>query len=176
MPFIVGVGDISNEEISIGSLALSRFWAGSFRKLSCNESPDEVISSLSKDVVEGGLFQLIGDASFVKADGCSWLEALGAWKIPTILMVLSRSDGQVPGTSSAYVALCKYLSIPLIGIVQLGGDWDSKRRSLDGLPWCGNIPIKKIRDVEINSMEYASDLIEIEEVALNIKRKMKSIH
>tara|TARA_Y100001968_G_C19389988_1_gene735027 strand:- start:838 stop:1374 length:537 start_codon:yes stop_codon:yes gene_type:complete len=173
MPFIVGVGDLPEDEMSLGSIALSSLLGGDVKKLSCEQSPNDVISSLYK---EDGIFQLCGDAAYLNTQEGSWLEALGAWKVPTILMVLARADGNVPGMSSAYVALCKKLSVPLIGIIQLGGEWNSKSRYLDGLPWCGIIPIQKLPNREnILSKNYI-ELIEVEEVLGNITRKMRELN
>ena len=169
MPFIVGVGEPPEEPISIGSISLSSFLGKDLKKISCQESPNYKISLLNKNE---GLFQLIGDAAFVNDEGDSWLEALGAWKIPTILMVLSNSDGTVPGIASAYVAFCKYLSVPLIGTIQLGGDWDQKRRSLDGLPWCGRISIQNPLTNRIDSCDNPFEVMQIEDVVAKIRRQM----
>tara|TARA_Y100001968_G_scaffold146104_1_gene133578 strand:+ start:2662 stop:3186 length:525 start_codon:yes stop_codon:yes gene_type:complete len=173
MPFIVGAGELPEEQMSTGALALSRFWGGDFAKLSCEKSPNDSISILERN---DGIVQLVGDAAFANHDGGSWLESLGVWRIPTVLMVLASRNGSVPGVSSAYVALCKHLSVPLIGIIQLGGDWDPKRRSLDGLPWCGMISIQNPRAEEFDLSENSFNLISIEDVVANLKRKMISLN
>ena len=117
MLFLVGAGELPEAQMRAVTIALSRYWNNEFRKISCEQSPNEEISLLNQ---KDGLFQLEGDAASANHEGGCWLESLGTWKIPTILMVLSSSDGSVPGIASAYVALCKSLSVPLIGIVQLG--------------------------------------------------------
>lgn len=168
MLFLVGAGELPEAQMRAVTIALSRYWNNEFRKISCEQSPNEEISLLNQ---KDGLFQLEGDAASANHEGGCWLESLGTWKIPTILMVLSSSDGSVPGIASAYVALCKSLSVPLIGIVQLGGYWDRKRRSLDGLPWCGKLSIH-LSENQFSSFDESSQLIEIEDIVSNIRKKM----
>ncbi len=133
-PFLVGVGQVSDDEMRSSSQSLSNVWGGSLIEFSCKESPINVFSSLPQ---EEGLARLLGDASIERPFGGCWLEALGAWRQPVILIVDSTSLEEVSGIASAYCALCKSFCIPLIGIIQLGGNWDPNKRSQDGLPWCG---------------------------------------
>ncbi len=165
MPFLVGAGELPETQMSRGSLSLSSFWGGGFRQFSSEDLPNNLIDSIQND---DGLTQLLGDAAKAQLDGGSWLEALGAWRVPTILFALASSDGTVHGVASAYVALCKELSVPLIGIIQLGGSWDAGKRTLDGLPWCGWIPNE---ENEIGNLKADSVQTEIEVACENLKRR-----
>jgi len=136
MPFLIGAGNLSDEEMSPGSMILSELWAEPLVKFSCEQSPVSVFNSLKET---SGLFQLNGDPASSNRETGSWLEALGSWRKPTILFVSPRLSGEIPGAAAAYVALAKSFSVPLIGIVQLEGVWDSEERILDGLPWCGRL-------------------------------------
>ena len=143
MPFLVGAGHLTDSEMTAGSTALKGFWGDNLIKYTSSDPPNEVLKSYVK---ENRLFQLTGDpASFKSKDG-SWLECLGAWKVPVILFVRPTATGEIPGVAHAYVSLCKDLSVHLIGIVQLGGEWDKEFRSIDGLPWCGRLPIDRNQD------------------------------
>lgn len=169
MPFLVGAGKLSDSEISPGSIALSAFWGGSLTKYSCTDSPNEILSCLPK---VDSLFQLNGDAGmFYSKDGC-WIECLGVWRIPVILMVLPSPDGEIPGLAAAYVSLCDRFSVPLIGIVQLGGKWHSKFRNIDGLPWCGWLP----NSAEINSIDNCAYPMDTFVVVENIRRRLWNLN
>ncbi len=151
-PFLVGAGPLKEQRMHAASLALSRFWGGSPISYSCGDRPNEILKNVSHDQ---GLVELHGDSAILMVEGCSWLEALGFWKQPTILMVEPLPSGQIPGIASAYVALCKCLSVPLIGVVQLGGEWESWYRRVDGLPWCGIISDDELSFFSANN--YSED-------------------
>jgi hypothetical protein len=137
-PFIVGAGCIPDHRMTFGSNSLSEVWGGKLIEYSCLEDPVEILDSIPQDE---GLVQLIGDAAMHYSMRGSWLEVLGAWRQPIILMVLTTlPNGEPPGVAAAYAALCDSLHVPLVGIVQLGGYWDPLKRRSDGLPWCGWIP------------------------------------
>ena len=169
MPFLVGAGELNEPEMTAAYKALATFWECELRKFSCNDSPNEILSSLQEDQ---GLFQLIGDAAITNGKRGSWLEALAAWRMPTILICTPLLNGLIPGVSSSYVALCRELSIPLVGIVQLGGIWDVKNRSLDGLPWCGCIPNRISKGFSLDSIEYLEYQIDVEVLGINLKKRM----
>lgn len=169
MPFLVGAGNLSDSEISPGSTALSDFWGSRLTKYSCTDSPHEILSCLPK---VDSLFQLNGDAGvFYSKDGC-WIECLGLWRIPVILMVLPSPNGDIPGLAAAYVSLCYRFSVPLIGLVQLGGDWHAKFRNLDGLPWCGWVP----NCAEINPIDNSVYPMDTFVVVENIRRRMLNLN
>ena len=65
------------------------------------------------------------------------MEALAAWRSPVLMLAQPRPDGRFAGIVPASVAFARELKLPLLGLVQLGGNWDSAARRTDGLPWCG---------------------------------------
>tara|TARA_Y100001968_G_scaffold289053_1_gene291784 strand:- start:1302 stop:1817 length:516 start_codon:yes stop_codon:yes gene_type:complete len=170
MTFIISAGKISDSDMTSGSLALKAFWDCELLKYSCDESPIKVLSSLPKKEV---LCQLSGDAACFHSENGSWLECLGAWKKIVILIVAPSSDGDIPGVASAYVSLCADLSVPLAGIVQLGGQWDSRYRSLDGLPWCGWLPSNTSENFRSDHLLYPFDNLVVAE---NLKRRISSLN
>ncbi len=167
MPFLVAIGNLPDESMSKISKVLSTNWGGSLLKISSKQSPNETISLLPS---QGGLVQIDGDLAMMHPSGGTWLEALGAWKIPVILIVLSNPSGEVPGIAASYVALCKQLSVPLIGIVQIGEPWKAAERKLDGLPWCGCIPL----DLLTNNSE-SSSIHKLENLVRRLKLQFKYI-
>ena len=174
MPFLVGAGELSDSEMTSGSIALQSFWGIELFKCTSKDSPNEILRSLPE---KDALFQLMGDAGKFHSESGSWLECLGAWKKPVILMVAPTSQDQIPGTAAAYVSLCHELSVALVGIVQLGGKWDLKSRSLDGLPWCGCLPIKKLEDEsneQIDAFLHSSEDAFV--VVENLKRRMSILN
>ncbi len=137
IPFLVGTGQLPYKQMRTASSVLSLLWGGELIQHCCGENPRNVLQSLKR---QKGLVQLSGDAGVEHPDGGSWLEALGAWRQPTVLMSLPSMSGEISGQAAAYVALCSVLSVPLLGIVQIGGAWNSLKRRADGLPWCGYLP------------------------------------
>ena len=169
MPFLVGAGDLLDSVMSAGSISLSGFWGGEFRKFSCNQTPNQVIASISK---KEGIFQLSGDAASFDSKNGSWLQALAAWRSPIILMASPLSNGNFPGATYAYAALCNELSVPLIGIIQLGGFWDPKNRIMDGLPWCGWLSIQNSLELVKNQIENELYPMTGEEVCENLRLRL----
>jgi hypothetical protein len=68
-------------------------------------------------------------------EGGSWVEALGAWRQPTALVL--PADQLATGLPAAGTALLRQWSVPLLGLIQWGGRWDPEARRRDGLPWLG---------------------------------------
>ncbi len=136
--FLVGAGTLPELKMQAASKALSNCWGGDLMQHCCGEDPNNVLKSL---IGRRGLVRLSGDVamSHPKRAG-SWLEALGAWRQPLVLMCEPNLSGDIPGNVAAYAALCSSLSAPLIGIIQVGGCWKSSQRVSDSLPWCGWLP------------------------------------
>ena len=151
MPFLIAIGDLPNDSMGNISKKLSIHWGGELIRISTNQCPNEAISSLPSENV---LVEMIGDVGMLHSSGGSWLEALGSWKIPVILFVSPNSSGKIPGIAASYVALCKYLSVPLVGIVQLGGAWNNYDRRLDALPWCGFLPTNLLKKEGTTQSNY----------------------
>ncbi len=86
---------------------------------------------------------MFGDPGARNKSHCSWIEALGAWRRATILFTKPLPNGKIEGTTAAYVALCEKFKVPLLGLLQVDGNWEDKERRVDGLPWCGWLPGKE---------------------------------
>ncbi len=63
-------------------------------------------------------------------------------------MVAGEAGGGVAGAAAAYAALCHQLGAPLIGLVQIGSQWNRLQRRRDGLPWMGWIPAAGVPERE----------------------------
>ena len=72
---------------------------------------------------------------WLEPDG-RWADALGAWRQPTLLLV-EGSVAEAGGRAAAYSALLEGCGVPLVGLVQWGGDWDRQARRREGLAWLG---------------------------------------
>jgi hypothetical protein len=68
--------------------------------------------------------------------GC-WVEALGAWRLPTLLVF--SEDQLATGLPAALTALARQWRVPLLGLLQWGGAWQPQIRRRDGLPWIGAV-------------------------------------
>lgn len=75
------------------------------------------------------------DPGLALGDGPNWAEALGAWRQPTLLIL----DGPqlASGWPAGATALLRQAHVPLVGLIQWGGEWQPERRRQDGLPWLG---------------------------------------
>ena len=170
MTFLVGAGQLPDSGMSSFSNALSKVWGGSLLKYSARDDPTKILGCLLK---KKGLVQLLGDPAKTQISGMNWLEALGAWRQPSVLVVYASSDG-ISGNALAYTALCRELSVPLLGLVQYGGEWEAEIRKLDGLPWCGWIPEEKSDALEYNNL--INNRILTEQVVVNLNRRFNSIN
>ena len=100
--------------------------------------------------------------------GLSWLESLGYWKQPVVLLISPDESGNIPGIASAYVSLCKSKEVFLLGIIQLGGIWDQKVRRLDCLPWFGMIPDELLlENCNFNNITLEQSLV-LEDIVLSL--------
>jgi len=172
MPFLISAGQMDKHEMWTASHALTKVWGGGIAECSCDDSPKKRINKL---IHSAEMVVLFGDPGSYLPDEGSWMEALGARRVPTILVATPHSSGSMPGSAAAYAALCDHLRIPLIGVVQFGGPWEPKQRFLDGLPWCGRIPV----DVSIekgngDSLQESVEL-ELEELVGIMKRRFSTL-
>ncbi len=78
------------------------------------------------------------DPGRILGDGSHWAEALGAWRQPTVVLLPAAALSS--GAPAAVVALLRQWRVPLLGLVQDGGDWEGGLRRRDGLPWLGWLP------------------------------------
>tara|TARA_Y100001968_G_scaffold330294_1_gene381747 strand:- start:15987 stop:16511 length:525 start_codon:yes stop_codon:yes gene_type:complete len=169
MIFLLGAGNLTEAEILPGSIAISSFFELPLIKISTEQTPVSVFNSLPN---QNGISQLIGDPAITFSDGSSWMEALGAWRKPIVLLVKSLPSGEVPGQAPAYFALARSLSVPVIGLVQLGGIWEPKKRSLDGLPWCGGLLDEKVQSNNESKNINSSYSMDIVEVGANLRKRI----
>ncbi len=167
MPVCVGAGDLPDHQIKACCKALFDAWGGVLVQYSAQQSPINVLGNLPPSK---GLVQLLGDPAKTLLDGCNWLEALGSWKHPTIL-ISNCSSGGVSGSAQAYLALCKQLSVPVLGLVQYGGSWEPELRRLDGLPWYGWIPEKNEKEFGLEMNDYELQLVE--SIVMRLSKRLK---
>ena len=134
---LVGTGPLPALLMHQAAMALSQETGRPLISHGIGESPIAVLSSCADSTC---LLRLNGDAGRLHPSGGSWLSALADWRLPVLLLTPGESDGGVPGAAGAWVALCHQLGVPLIGITQLRGTWQTQARRRDGLPWCGWLP------------------------------------
>ena len=169
IPFLVGAGSLPESLMRQGCLRLASAWGGGLIHYCCSESPRQHLAALPK---QKGLVQLSGDAAMLHPEGMSWLEALGAWRQPTVLIVAPLLSGDIPGVAPAYVSLCKNLAVPLVGILQLGGAWDISNRKADGLPWCGLLPDDSGELMSAPTGDCLEQELSLQNVAALLRRRM----
>lgn len=136
-PVLVGAGALPELVMRDAVRALARHGRCSWRDHGVGECPQTVLQQTAES---SDLLRLSGDPAELHASGGTWLQALADWQRPTLLMVRARPDGGIPGSAAAYAALAERVQLPLLGVVQLEGEWDRASRIRDGLPWCGWIP------------------------------------
>ena len=100
------------------------------------EQPPQSLASLAEQ--GPGLVPLPLDPGLVLQGFGHWAEALGAWRQPVLLLVPpAASAGAAAGAARAYHALLQAAGVPLLGLVQVQGNWQPEQRRCDGLPWLG---------------------------------------
>ena len=132
---VIGAGPLPELLMRQGAECLADGFRLPLRTLPVGETPDAALSSLVADAP--CLLRLAGDPGRLGPEGHSWLDALGAWRLPTLLLGAPLADGSIPGVVPAFLALCEHRRVPVLGLVQLGGTWIAGQRRQDGLPWCG---------------------------------------
>ncbi len=173
MIFLVGTGPISESSMNAASSGLSRCWGLRLSSITSEREPNEVLQGFGNKTQ---LVQLKGDAAMASFSGSSWLDALASWRCSVVLMAMPLKSGQIPGIVSGYVALCRELSVPLVGILQLGGKWESKQRLLDGLPWCGIIP-SSLLDTYSNEVQLNHHIeMELEDIVSMLKVRYEELN
>ena len=132
---VIGAGPLPELVMRFGAASLADGLALPLRTLPVGASPDAELLSLASEAP--CLLRLSGDPGRLGPDGQSWLDALGAWRLPTLLLGAPSADGSIPGVVPAFLALCESRRVPVLGLAQLGGSWSPQQRRQDGLPWCG---------------------------------------
>ncbi len=167
--FLITSDNLSLSEIKQGSLALSNVLGGGVEEVSCEISPSKILNNLTE---ANGLILLMGDSAQNYSGKGSWLEALADWHLPVIILVNSLDSGNTPGLAFAYSALCRELSIALVGFLQVGGVWDVSQKVKDNLHWCGWLPSKPDEMIEIVNNANTDYSMDIEHVAFNLRRRL----
>jgi len=168
-PFLITSDNLSLSEIKQGSLALSNVWGGGIEEVSCEISPSEILNNLTE---ANGLILLKGDSAQNYSGKGSWLESLADWHLPVIILVNSLASGNTPGSAFAYSALCRQLSISIVGLLQVGGVWDVSKKVKDNLSWCGWLPSKSDEMLEITNNANTDYFMDIENLVFNLRRKI----
>lgn len=107
-------------------------------QLEAEAGPDAAQAALGEQALasgEGWLAGLVPDVGLPLADGRCWAEALGDWRQPALLVIPAAQLSS--GLPAAATALLRQCQVPLVGLLQWGGGWQSEARRRDGLPWLG---------------------------------------
>ncbi|MGC6483926.1 MAG: hypothetical protein ACON4T_10250 [Synechococcus sp.] len=132
---VIGAGPLPELSMRRGAESLADGVGLPLITLPVGARPDASLQSLATG--SPSLLRLTGDPGRLGVDGQSWLDALGAWRLPTLLLGAPLADGSIPGVVPSFCALCEHRRVPLLALVQLGGVWNPQQRRQDGLPWCG---------------------------------------
>jgi hypothetical protein len=81
------------------------------------------------------LVPLALDAGRSLSGGGCWAEVLGAARQCCLLLL--SAEQLSGGSAAAGHALLQRWQVPVLGLVQAGGDWDAAARRNDALPWLG---------------------------------------
>ena len=137
-PLLVGAGPLPELKMRQACEALAKACQCPLTTVASGASPVEI---LQDNLSATGLVRLSGDAARPTPQGDnSWLQSLADWRQTVLLLTTADHDGAIPGMAPAYAALCRELHVPLLGLVQLEGNWNGPARRRDGLSWLGWIP------------------------------------
>ncbi len=164
--------DFRGNQLSLArtaALAITRMFGCDLQEISCKVEPNRKLIDLTN---KEGIVYLSGDAAMPNDLGLSWLESLGYWKQPVVLLISPDESGNIPGIASAYVSLCKSKEVFLLGIIQLGGTWDQKVRRLDCLPWCGIIPNELLVENSNFKNITLDQSLALEDIVLKVKEQI----
>ena len=93
------------------------------------------LTAAAESADRGWLAALPVDVGRPLADGSCWAQALGAWRLPVLLVI--PADQLASGLPAAASALLRQWRVPLLGLLQWGGNWQAEERRRDGLLWLG---------------------------------------
>ena len=137
---VVGAGALPELQMSAACHSLAAECGAVLLEEGSSLAPHELLRELAANASDSTaltLLRLSGDVGVDESGEGSWMEALAAWRIPVLMLAQPRPDGRYGGGVPAFVALARQLNLSLLGLVQLGGEWDAPARRNDGLPWCG---------------------------------------
>ena len=137
---VIGAGALPELQMAAASRSLASEFRAVYLEEGCERSPNPLLSKISAEISDSDaltLLRLSGDVGVDESGEGSWIEALAAWRVPVLMLAQPRTDGRFGGIVPASVAFARALNLSLLGLVQLGGEWDAPARRTDGLPWCG---------------------------------------
>ncbi len=170
--FLITAGTIDKEEFQHACQDLANGWGCNLREQDCSSEPNSSLKALGSDYL---MVKLDGDPAVSKTNGGSWLEALGSWKKLAILFTSPLHDSnEIGGVAAAYVALCEKLEVPLVGIIQVGGEWNESLRKKEGLPWCGKISLKS-KSGKVHNDEISNHYEELKEIIIILKKSINKV-
>lgn len=142
------------------------------RSLDNGDDPPLAMAQLS-GCHEAWLAALPVDPGLALDSGGHWAETLGAWRQPCLLVL--ESGQMTTGMPAAGAALLQQWQVPLVGLIQWGGPWDSDARRRDGLPWLGCLDDQQSQVVkpsqELPGTERSDP--ELEEDALGVRLRWR---
>lgn len=105
----------------------------------------------------------------------TWAEALGAWRQPALVVLPAAAHRS--GAAAALVALLRQEGVPLVGLIQLGGDWDPEQRRQDGLPWLGAWPVDEAGPADAFPADQAGEEVreEAEATVIRLRRALQGL-
>ncbi len=165
--FLVGAGELEATEMQAPCTVLAKAYGCKLDAQDCSSNPHDFLAQTS---IGSSMTMLYGDAARTHSEGISWLEALGNWKKPVSLLVKPLITGEMPGSAAAYLALCEKLSVPVVGIIQVGGKWEPNLRRRDGLPWLGLIPERVVNKDGSDKVTSLSEADQIDRVTYQINK------
>ena len=137
---VIGAGALPELQMSAACQSLADAFGAVLLEEGCGRSPHPLLSEVTSETGDSSrltLLRLSGDVGVDESGEGSWMEALAGWRIPVLMLAHPRPDGRFGGIVPASVAFARELKLPLLGLVQLAGEWDAAARRADGLPWCG---------------------------------------
>jgi hypothetical protein len=138
---LVGVGPPQElaERLRAVAACLAALTAWPLRPLDPALPPREALAALGEGrctvQAPAWLAPLRVDPGLALGEERNWAEALGAWRQPTLLIL--DAPQLASGWPAAATALLREARVPLVGLIQWGGEWQPVRRRQDTLPWLG---------------------------------------
>ena len=137
---VIGTGALPEQQMSAACQSLAAESGAVLLQEGSSLPPTPLLSELTSESSTSSaltLLKLSGDVGVDESGQGSWMEALAVWRVPVLMLAQPRPDGRFGGIVPATVAFARELNLSLLGLVQLGGEWDAAARRTDGLPWCG---------------------------------------
>ncbi len=95
--FLISTGTVSNGDFQQASSDIAGEWSCELKTKSCHCAPNQTIKELGSEFV---MVKLEGDPAISTLKEGNWLEALAAWKKPTILFDSPNSANEIRGLAA----------------------------------------------------------------------------